>query len=776
MELRADPQSLAPERILVLEVNGSISSFYEAARRVIGLEFIAEQELVDPDVEEQHTLYLFVPDEAALKQITSLWRRWTKNQNLGVGFTPWRDVFSHLADVRPWGPQDRVDSGDAEILRRAVDESKPGAPIRLEVELAPFSSEGAAIRAEGRIQESIVTQGGRVLHRSRISDIAYHALLVELPSEAVERILDLSQASLAGSEPVLHIRPQSVANAIGSEERADGEVTDHSSPRKPPIAALVDGVPISEHPALQGRLSIDDVFELSGIEPEDRRHGTAMASLITRGDLNVEEPALPRRLHVVPVLGEDEQFPENQLIVDVIWRAIRSIKEGEEPAAPDVLIVNLSLGNSNRPFHSRPSAWARLLDRLAYEYGILFVVSAGNVMDEITLPELQNGSELESAEDLHISRQTLKGLASKMADRKIFSPAETLNGLTVGAANHDAEPNLPGLQHREPYKGLQFANPSSALGPGIGGATKPDILMPGGKERIRFTGNTQGVRVAMSVARRGAGLKVAAPPRQGDAFSLGYSGCTSGATALTTRACHQIHDALEEAFGEDFTSLPSAQRATLLKALIGHSARWKQESSDLVREIVGPPNGRHHQRQRDNIRRFLGLGWADNSIALSCVDDRATFWACGEIDRDEQRIFDVPIPACIDGIAMKHRVAATLAWFSPVSPGRQAYRAVRLEIIKPDALDLLGVKNAKEQPDENQSLKGTLVSRHWEGDKAPKLAGHDSFELRVQRKPDQGVPIDEPIPFGLAVTLEMAGAVEIYQQVRTRVAPRVPIT
>ncbi len=44
-----------------------------------------------------------------------------------------------------------------------------------------------------------------------------------------------------------------------------------------------------------------------------------------------------------------------------------------------------------------------------------------------------------------------------------------------------------------------------------------------------------------------------------------------------------------------------------------------------------------------------------------------------------------------------------------------------------------------------------------------------SIPLQVQREKDQGTPIDEAIPFGLAVTIEMPGAVQIYDQVRSSV-------
>ena len=51
------------------------------------------------------------------------------------------------------------------------------------------------------------------------------------------------------------------------------------------------------------------------------------------------------------------------------------------------------------------------------------------------------------------------------------------------------------------------------------------------------------------------------------------------------------------------------------------------------------------------------------------------------------------------------------------------------------------------------------------------MVGADmNIVLSVQRDPDQGTPIDEPVPFGLAVTLSMPGVIEIYEQVRQRLA------
>lgn len=47
--------------------------------------------------------------------------------------------------------------------------------------------------------------------------------------------------------------------------------------------------------------------------------------------------------------------------------------------------------------------------------------------------------------------------------------------------------------------------------------------------------------------------------------------------------------------------------------------------------------------------------------------------------------------------------------------------------------------------------------------------------MKVQRQPDQGAAIDEPITFALAVTLTMPGVTQIYDEVRARLAIAPPI-
>lgn len=777
LELRADPMALAPERLLVFEVRGAVSDFARAVRAVPGLELIDEEEMKGDD-DKAPVAYLMMPDTQALTQLVSLWRRWQRNA-LVLGETPWRNVFQLLRDLRPWGPKDRVHPADRSILADVIDGLADDELITLEVELIYRGNDATGVEAEENVSAVIRGRGGAIVSRARIPDISYHAILADLPVRAIRETIAFDGDGIAGLDAVMHIRPQSLASTI--------EITDSGEPGIPaapialgdPVLALLDGVPVAAHPLLARHLVVDDPNALEPLTPVAHRvHGTAMASLIVHGDRNAPSPPLPRRIQHVPVLGPHDAFPSRRLIIDVIYLAVTAMRDGVEPTAPNVLIVNLSLGNSRRPFQGTLSPWARLLDRLAYRYGILFLVSAGNVLDPLGLPAFGTHLAYEDAADVDRIAGTLGGLAGVLADRRLFSPSETINGITVGACNEDAVSDADRRAARlniDPYPQLRASNPSSALGPGFALSVKPDVLFPGGREHVRLSHTDGHLFVRPASPSRASGLKVAAPPAGAIGPAEAYTGGTSGATALASRTCHRIHDALEAAY-DDFLLLPHLQRSVLLKALLVHPARWPLATAERIRAVVGPVGG-HHSHIKDNIRRFLGFGYVDADDAVACAEDRATFWAVGSLNRDRVATVQVPIPALIGGQARPHSLSATLAWFSPVNPGRKSYRSVRLQILKPDGLDALSVTPASQQPDANQTNRGTIYSRRWEGDRAAAVGPNANIDLVVQRDPDPTTPVDEPVPFGLAVTIEMAGITGIYEQVRQRLAiqPRQPV-
>ncbi|MGV2196783.1 hypothetical protein ACQZ4Q_23370 [Agrobacterium vitis] len=97
-----------------------------------------------------------------------------------------------------------------------------------------------------------------------------------------------------------------------------------------------------------------------------------------------------------------------------------------------------------------------------------------------------------------------------------------------------------------------------------------------------------------------------------------------------------------------------------------------------------------------------------------------------------------------------------------------------MKILEPGQLEGLAVAGHGTQPDMNQTNRGTVFTRQWSGDRAAVVTDGMTITLQVQRDPDQGASVDEEVPFGLAVSLEMAGELRLYDQVRTRLQPRSP--
>ena len=770
LQLRSDATALAPERLLVFEVRGSIASFSRAIQRVPGLELIDEEALPEEEGDKNPTAYLLVPNDAALRQVFSLWRRWSEGLPMQEGFTPWRDVFSTLKDIRAWGPQDRVSEQEQSILSDEISGRQDEDLVTLEIELV-FRPDGE--QPEALVSNAILGLGGTIASRARIPEIAYHAVLCEVPVSAVRKIIELDGAGIAGLEPIQYIRPQSLALTSSATEIDPASTVDGGDPLDEPILALIDGVPIQRHPWLASHVVVDDVFSLEPSTPiADRSHGTAMASLIVHGDRNNNEAPLGRKIIAIPVLGKKDGFPKDRLIVDLVYKAVISLKSGDAPSGQHVVIVNISLGNVRRPFHNILSPWARLLDRLSYRYGILFLVSAGNIGGTFPIDSYETRTAFEDANIGDRSSATLRSLNALKAERRLLSPAETVNGLTIGARNFDWVPvtqRSTASSNINPYADLDISNPSSAMGPGFAKSVKPELLFPGSREHLAVVSSGSELIVQPRSAMRFAGLKVAAPPRVGMEAGEGFSNGTSAAAALASRTAHRIHEALEFEYQDEFLSLTTMQRATLLKALLVHPASWHEDTAARIKQIAGPASGRQHVKQKDNIRRLLGYGVYDPDAAVACASDRATFWSIGQIGPDQTASISVPIPVSYGSKAQIHSLSATLAWITPVNAGRQSYRAVRLKMNEPAWLGALAISGNSDQPDQNQMSRGTVSSRRWSGDRAAVVGENESVEFEITRMPDE----EGPTTFAFATTVLMPGVTEIYDQVRDRVRPSV---
>lgn len=585
MSLATDVAGTAPELVLVIEIAGTVDEFIRAVQRIPGLEWLGEMdETLDPDDDFfdpsddaakpiSGELFLVMSDETAFSQMLSLWRRYVQDPvaPFDYGYGRWKSVFSHLKDIRPWDVDDRLTrTAVLEDWRQRVRAGQE--EVRTEVELwfrrRPEARE-AAVTAVSALVEA---DGGRLLGQAVIPEIAYHALLAELPITAVDRVLESRDSQLVRSNEVMLFRPVGQAAApLPEEEPLSGEVSlQRSPPAGEPRVALLDGLPLENHTVLSGRLVVDDPEDWASSYPaEDRVHGTAMASLVVHGELDDQPAPADAPVYVRPILRPDigdwrhprvECVPEDVLAVDLIHRAVRRIFDGEgqeAPAAPSVRIVNLSVGDQALPFVRAMSPLARLIDWLAWRYPALFIVSAGNRAREIQFSAPP--AALDALTETELEAETLRVLANEVHRRRLLSPAEAINALTVGAAYADASTGALSSGQRSLVEIAQLPAPTSALGLGFRRGVKPDVLFPGGRQFYRDMASDSASTTVHAVdVNRAPGQRVATPGAiPGDLTATRYSRGTSNSTALASRAAAMIYDAVITNAG----ALPGARSA-----------------------------------------------------------------------------------------------------------------------------------------------------------------------------------------------------------------------
>jgi hypothetical protein len=214
--------------------------------------------------------------------------------------------------------------------------------------------------------------------------------------------------------------------------------------------------------------------------------------------------------------------------------------------------------------------------------------------------------------------------------------------------------------------------------------------------------------------------------------------------------------------------------AVTVKALLVHSARWNG-NDELLKEICGPEDKRRYVERGENSSRFIGFGVPDISKALECSPNRATLVGFGTIPPESAQSFRIPLPACLERVTDPRSLTITVAWFSPVKPGHQTYRCVRLEAepLHPP-IQVLGIERAKSQPADQSVKRGSIFHEHFEGDSAVPFIDDGHLSLRLTCKEDAGLAAQTPVRYGIAVTVESGNALPVYDEIqqRLRVRPR----
>lgn len=718
-------------------------------------------------------MYLSLSNRQALREIKTIFDAWERDGRLRHGAGAWGEIFSHLRTVRFWNIKDRVtDTGILEYWREEV-ACKKGTTsmVAFEIELSYDENKQERRQRQQHIEELVDQEGGIILASCDIKEIKFHAIKAELPVANIERVLGEDYSALFQEGGILFFRPSPQCLV---ESFADGTAEEFPSipaPEAAPVVAVLDGLPFSRHKLLDGFLIIDDPDDFAAnYRPREMNHGTAMLSLICHGELDAGEGRITRKVYVRPILLPDiespqerrpERIPKEVFFEDLVERAVRKMFDGdvgEPPSASTIKIINLSVADPDRMFHHFPGPTARLLDWLSYKYKVLFCVSAGNIKDCILLG-LDSDEFLALTDDEKIST-ALSSLYSNRRNRRILTPSESINSLTVGAL-HDDESTpviLDGCVDILPSSSLP--SPLSPFGHGFRSSIKPDILLPGGRQLFTHIG--AGEYGIPSIAQR-SGQKVAAVPvTPGDRTRTTYTCGTSNANALAVRGASFIHDAVMAVLEDHGLENTDTSTAALIKALMVHGASWGTGAEIIKAALLA---GCHWTEVKKGIARCLGYGHPNFAKAIECTSTRATAIGYGVISKDQRHEYRLPLPPSLSGLDCWRKLTITLAWLTPISVDNRKYRKAALAFEATEPAAAIGGKRKEAQ--HQQVRNGTLQHEIIEGEEVRAFQEGENLLIPVQCREDAG-PLDVDVPYGLAVSLEVKDEIGIplYEEIQ----------
>lgn len=793
VSLTDEPEAAPPEYVLVLEIAGELDDFMGAVSRVEGLEYLADElgtkledvdtfAAVDQDGRRKplrRELFLVATDERAATELERLWDSWQRGEAPEWGWTLWRTVFERLNTVRRWNDRDRLERTGAAHAWEAELADLGNELVPFEVELWFRASDERRAREADRLQRDVERVGGRVLDRYEMPEISYHGVLAEAPAALLLETAQSVDASWISGNGVRFFRATGQASfAVAEEPELAPPFPAVPTPteRPAPRAALFDGLPVAGHELLSAWVVVDDPDGWEETtEVRHRRHGTAMASAILNGDLGAGVSPLDEALYIRPIIRVDprhswvpdaqETVPVERLPVRLIHEAVARMFEGEEPQAADVRIINLSVADKAQSYDQFVSPWARLLDHLSFMYNVLFIVSAGNHDQGFSV-----STDVDVNDSAELTHEVLGQAAQTALLRRLLAPAESVNALTVGAAHADAA-NVPHDGRTDPLTPAGLPAPCSSWGPGHGRAIKPDLLAPGGRQLYDLQPRVDGEptrRLTGSLSARAPGIQVATAGRAGELSATTWITGTSPAAALTTRAGVQILQLLDRLRTEWDRNMPGPEfDAVLVKALLVHGASWGDSPEPLREAMRDAQIG----GTKEDVQRALGYGTIRPDWATTDDDHRGMLLFADRL-ADGIHQYRLPLPPSLAGQTAWRRIAATLAWLTPVNPTHRGYRRAALKV---DARGSVGLATNRQEASNQSVARGTVQHEILEGRNAVPFVDGDDLVFTVTGRPGAGT-LAGPVPYAFVVTLETAPDLglpiqsEIHARIRQRVA------
>ena len=409
-----------------------------------------------------------------------------------------------------------------------------------------------------------------------------------------------------------------------------GEVDENA-----PLIGIVDSG-VNAHPLvddiLVGAIGVPDTLGTA----DEFGHGTRVAGVALFGDLRAQLAAgtLNRgvRLCAAKVVNERGKFPDRRLTPGQMREALTRLNEDF-----GCRIFVIALGDQKMIFEGgKVGPWAATLDELARELDVIIIVSAGN------RNELRAGNRIEQAVTEY-PNYLLE------PNNRLCEPAGAMNVITVGSIAHGEglAPRVTDNVGVRPITRAAEPSPFTRIGPGIGGAVKPDLVDVGGT--LIYDPVVRRLRDGKDVPEAGV---VSLHHRFVDRLFASGSGTSFAAPLVAFKASRVL------------ALFPDAS-ANLIRALLAGSATVPEESRAKLR-LLGP----------EAERAICGHGQIDLERAAFSHDAQVVLYAEDELAIDHFAVYQIPIPEPFQSEAGRRTIRVSLAYDPPVRHSRRDYAGI----------------------------------------------------------------------------------------------------
>ncbi|MCL0073753.1 S8 family peptidase [Dehalococcoidia bacterium] len=498
----------------------------------------------------------------------------------------------------------------------------------------------------------VENKGGKVTDELRTENLCL--LRVRINKFILDEIIRIREISRIDRPPRPYITYQMLSLPLEELE------TGGSPPRNATAIAILDSGILSNHPLLENAvgdevavpmLSSDKIQEDK--PQDDVGHGTKVAGIALYGDIKkcIDDRRFEPEVWILsakvmfkeenPITAEiTATYDESELLEHQLERAVRYFVQGYR----NCKVVNISFGDRYKKMfgNRRQFTLATLIDELAKELDIVFVISAGNLweLERLGFPERYPSYLIDENEEV-----------------KIIDPASSAYAITVGSIAQEFGPS------NRRQSGILFSlartddpSPFTCAGPGYKGMIKPELVEEGGNIISSPTDPLRSEDI-------GGKLVVLNPKwlEEGKLFSVEYG------TSLSAPKVAHYTARLFNQFSE--------RSSNLIKALLIASAEIPSDRPTPLNEI----NCNDSDTKLIDLLKVYGYGKPNFDAAISSDSNCVLLQAENNIKLDGVHLYYFYLPREFIETNGEREISVVLVYSPPIRRNRVDYMGVGME-------------------------------------------------------------------------------------------------